>query len=179
MCGRWSTAEGLKRGPGGGQSQRQGTTGEEGAESGKEGKDQDEATAGERHDGRKTEMWSKKEEEGRGGSEKMRSDERIETKGREETKAGSNSIWEREDKWTVGRSQGWERWQQHRGMRDSAKACGQEVRWLWLWRRRRRHSRQTPSLPLMLPPRARQPAEAVKVIYLGFHGRSDLLLVVH
>lgn len=169
MCGRWSTAEGLKQGPKGRRIPRQGRTGKEAVESEREGKDLDEVTTGERHSGRKMEMWNEQVEgeEGRGGSEMMQSDGRIEMRERGEMKVGSSSIWEREDKWTVGRSQGWERWQQHQGMRDLAMACGQEVRWLW-WRQRQRHSRQTPSLPLMLPPRARQPAEAVKVYLFGF-----------
>lgn len=85
-----------------------------------------------------------------------------------ELKKEENKKREKEDKWTgemwQGQSEGQER--QHRRMRGSAKAYGQEVRWLWQQRRQRQHSRQTPSLPLMLPPRGHQPAEAVKVIYL-------------
>lgn len=134
MCGRWSTAEGLKQGPGGEQSQQQGKTREEVEESEKEGEDQDEMVEGERHDGRMTKVKNKQEEVGRGGNEKRQSGGRRETRGRGGMKGGSSSTREREDKWTVGKSQGWsegrERWQQHRGMRGSAKACGQEVRWL-------------------------------------------------
>lgn len=73
----------------------------------------------------------------------------------------------REDKWTGEKLQDQNGGQgrQHRRMRGLAKACGQEVQWLWWRQRQQQHSRQTPSLPLMLPPRGRQPAEAVKVIY--------------
>lgn len=73
----------------------------------------------------------------------------------------------REDKWTEEKlqDQSGGRGRQHRRMRGLAKACGQEVQWLWWRQRQQQHSRQTPSLPLMLPPRGRQPAEAVKVIY--------------
>lgn len=183
MCDRWSTAAGLRQGPGGGQSQQQGRTGEAAEESEKEGRSEDETVEGERNDEGRIKTQRKLEEEGRGGNAKRQSDGRKRTKGKEWRKAGSSNTQEREDKWTVGKSQGWsgerEGRQQHRGMRGSAKACGQEVRWLWWQRRRQQHSRQTPSLPLMLPLRARQPAEAVKVIYLGFHGCSHLLLVVH
>lgn len=85
-----------------------------------------------------------------------------------ESKEEENKKKEKEDEWTgetwQGQSKGQER--QHQRMRNLAKDYGQEVRWLWLQQRQQQHSRQTPSLPLMLPPRGRQPAEAVKVIYL-------------
>lgn len=145
-------------------------------ESEKEEEDQDVMAEGERHGERRINMQSKLEEEGRGGNEKRQSDGRKETTGREQKKVGSSNTQEKEDKWTGGRYRGWsgeqERRQQHRGMRGLAKACGQEVRWLWWQRQQQQHSRQTPSLPLMLPPRARQPAEAVKLLfYLDFQGR--------
>lgn len=56
---------------------------EEAEENKKEGEDQGEMEEGERHGGRMIMMWSKLEEEGRGGNEMKQSDGRKEMMGKE------------------------------------------------------------------------------------------------